>query len=391
MSPTSRLLVASDVRVLRGPDGVAYATHPAGEYDAFAPLRGLRRRVTVISRDAASDRASRSGQRSSGAMTGPGVEHVGVPDYDSWGSLVRGLPSTAAVVWRSLGQHDAVWVRVPEPLSLVVGLLARLRGRPVIANVVADPASLVVRGASRSATRLLVLMSRMVLRRSSGVVYVTSQHLQRQYPAPPGVATLVRSNVRLAGVRSEARSAPPAPRLRILTVGTNTGLSKGQDLVLELVRALADRGLDVTADLVGGGDRTDWLETRAAQLGIADRCRIRGHVSDPDELRSAYDEADVFCLPSRSEGLPRAVVEALAVGLPAVGSAAGGIPELLDAAQVVATPTADRLAAAVLALVEEPGAYERASRAALVTADRICLSTRPEVLEQFLDRVLGQT
>jgi glycosyltransferase involved in cell wall biosynthesis len=129
---------------------------------------------------------------------------------------------------------------------------------------------------------------------------------------------------------------------------------------------------------------------RAARLGIAERCRIRGHVADPSEVQAAYDAADIFCLPSRSEGLPRAMVEALAAGLPSVGSAAGGIPELLNSDQIVESPTGGALAECIVALLQEPDSYEQVSRAGLLTAESIRRSTRPDVLEEFLDQVLDQ-
>jgi glycosyltransferase involved in cell wall biosynthesis len=379
------LLVASDVRVVRTPEGGALATHPAGELAAFVPLRDACGPVTVISRDAStSTHRPEAGE----SLTGPGVAHIGVPDYASWFTLLRALPRTLATVWRSVGRHDAVWVRLPEPLSLLVGVVARVRRRPLVVNLVADPSSLVVPGPVRTVRRVLSALVRAILRGAAGVVYVTEE-LRRRYPSPTGVPTLVRSNVLLGTVAPSSRSHPPCGRVRLIVVGTNSRLSKGQDLVLDAVRTLVDRGIDATADLVGGGDRTQWLGRRATELGIGERCRVRGHVADTSVVQAAYDAADVFCLPSRSEGLPRAMIEAMATGLPSVGSAAGGIPALLPPEQVVAAPTGAALADAVLRLLEDPGAYERASVAALTAAEDVRRSTRPEVLGDFLSTVLA--
>jgi glycosyltransferase involved in cell wall biosynthesis len=386
VSVGSRLLIASDVRVVRTPSGGAMATHPAGELAAFLPLRDACGPVTVISRDAS---GSPDRPEAGGPLTGQGVTHVGVPDYVSWRTLLRALPRTLVTVWRSVGRHDAVWVRLPEPLSVLVGLMARVRRRRLVVNLVADPSSLVLPGSARPVRPVLSFLVRTIVRKAAGVVYVTGGELQRRYPPALDVPTLLRSNVLLTSVATSPRDRPPSGRVRLVTVGTNSRLSKGQDLVLDAVRELADRGVDVSADLVGGGDRTQWLGRRAAELGIAERCRVRGHVADLSDVQTAYAAADVFCLPSRSEGLPRAMIEAMATGLPCVGSDAGGIPALLPPAQVVVGPNGSNLADAVLRLLQEPGVYERASTEALRTAEEVRRSTRPELLRDFLSTVLA--
>lgn len=379
-----RFLVASDVRVVwRG--SAAFATHPAGEYAAFVPLRETCREVWVISRD-----ATRNAQEHSvGALlTGEGVSHIGVPDFSSWRGMLHALPRTAWIAWKAVGASDAVFVRLPEPLSLLVALVALVRGTPLIANLVADPTSLVLTGPSKFIKVLLVTLTSAVVNRADGVIYVTRTQLQRAFPSKPSVPTLARSNVRLSSVGDAPRSFPGDGQIALLTVGTNSRLSKGQDLTLEAVPLLLDKGLDPTLVLVGGGDRTAWLERRAIELGVADRCTVRGHVSDRAEVERAYDEADVFCLPSRSEGLPRALIEAMARGLPSVGSRAGGIPELLPESQLLTELSAEVLADAIHRLVTEPATYRAASAAALAMAREIDHSTSTPILRTFLQEAL---
>lgn len=379
-----RFLVASDVRVVRrGSD--AFATHPAGEYEAFLPLRETCKDVRVISRDATSSSEEHS---VGGPLTGEGVTHVGVPDFSSWTGMLQGLPRTAGTVWNAVGAADAVFVRLPEPLSVLVALVALARRKPVIANLVADPASLVLTGPSRMIQVVLVRLTSAIVKRAHGVIYVTRSQLQRSFPAKPSVPTLARSNVRLSFVADAPRAVPANGRIGLLTVGTTSRLSKGQDVLLEAIPILVSRGLDPTLVLVGGGDRTAWLEQRAAELGIADRCSVRGHISDRAEVQDAYDHADVFCLPSRSEGLPRALIEAMAHGLPAVGSRAGGIPELLPEPQLLDELTPEVLADAIHRLVADPAAYKAASAAALALAKDIDRSTSTPILRTFLQEAL---
>src|SRR5439155_26719861 len=88
-------------------------------------------------------------------------------------------------------------------------------------------------------------------------------------------------------------------------------------------------GLDVTLDIVGDGRFRPELDRLAAELGIREQVCFRGQLPAGEPVRARLDAADLFVLPSRSEGLPRAMVEAMARALPCIGSNVGGILELL--------------------------------------------------------------
>jgi len=102
---------------------------------------------------------------------------------------------------------------------------------------------------------------------------------------------------------------------------------KGIDV---LVRAVAQLQSDIrnsaTFTVVGGGPLEDELRQLAKELGVSEQIRFIGWCDDiPARLRSH----DLFILPSRSEGQPIALLEALAAGLPCIASAVSGIPEAL--------------------------------------------------------------
>jgi glycosyltransferase involved in cell wall biosynthesis len=99
-----------------------------------------------------------------------------------------------------------------------------------------------------------------------------------------------------------------------------------------LLRALV--GLDAHADLVGDGPERVRLEAEVARLGIADRVRFHGNLPETS-VAAVLAEADAFVLPSviapdgDMEGIPVALMEALAAGLPAVATRQSGVPELI--------------------------------------------------------------
>lgn len=77
----------------------------------------------------------------------------------------------------------------------------------------------------------------------------------------------------------------------------------------------------------------------AGRLGVADRVTFVGTVPAGAAVRAHLDAADLVVVPSRTEGLPRALIEAMARGLPAVGTTVGGIPELLADVDLVPPTT----------------------------------------------------
>jgi glycosyltransferase involved in cell wall biosynthesis len=131
---------------------------------------------------------------------------------------------------------------------------------------------------------------------------------------------------------------------RVVTVGSLAQLYKGTDILIEAIARCVATGLDVTAVVVGDGGYRPKLEALAERLGVASRISFAGQVTAGKAVRDILDTADLFVLPSRTEGLPRALIEAMARGLPCIGSAVGGIPELLDASEL--TPVGDAVALA---------------------------------------------
>jgi glycosyltransferase involved in cell wall biosynthesis len=97
-----------------------------------------------------------------------------------------------------------------------------------------------------------------------------------------------------------------------------------------LLQAFAKLPLEIrdtsTLEFVGGGPCRLELEEQARELGIGDRVNFAGQPSH-EELVRHLQEADLFCLPTLSEGMPVAVIEAMACGLPVVASKVDGIPE----------------------------------------------------------------
>jgi glycosyltransferase involved in cell wall biosynthesis len=138
----------------------------------------------------------------------------------------------------------------------------------------------------------------------------------------------------------------------LITVGSLRP-EKGYDELLEAFSRLTARR-QLRLRLVGDGPHRAALERRARDLGIAGRVAFLGHREDVPDLLGT---GDVFVCPSRSEAFPNAVLEAMAVGLPVIASAVGGLLDLIsDGHNGLLVPPRDAgaLATAIDRLVAQP-------------------------------------
>ncbi|KYG06787.1 glycosyltransferase [Sorangium cellulosum] len=139
---------------------------------------------------------------------------------------------------------------------------------------------------------------------------------------------------------------------------------KAHDVLLRALARLRDRGVAVTVLIVGDGDERDRIHGLARELGIHGKeARFLGFRKDVPDLLLA---ADFFVLPSRDEGLPLAVLEAMARSLPVVVTPVGGVPEVVRSeghGLLVAVDDPDALAAAIERLARDPALRRRLGEA----------------------------
>lgn len=196
---------------------------------------------------------------------------------------------------------------------------------------------------------------------------------------------VVHCGIRPADYAFLPRSVPATGPVRALCVASLQEY-KGHRVLFEALAEGGERLARLELDLVGGGPQRPELGHLAEEVGIAGRVRFHGSLPE-DEVRALLERADLFVLPSvvaadgLMEGLPVALMEALACGLPVVSTRLSGIPELVRHEQT-----------GLLAEPGDPASLARALERVLSARDPVAPAAGRALVEaEFdVDRTAGQ-
>ncbi len=320
-----------------------------------------------------------------------------LPEFLLFRELLRSRQSYDVIHLRQLGA-------LARPAALVArftrkSLLVRLgagdpgsgapAGRHAVAHLLAgplDPSLPFLRVSARNwavgdiatvrRTQWLAGVTLWLLKRPGVMLLPTSTRMRAyllRHGFPASHVVVLPNGVDVATYRSAAHVISMRTEMSSLTVLCVSRLrfEKGLDVLLQAWPAVRAAEPRARLQLVGGGDLRAQLEQLARALGIEDSVHFVDHVSD---VRPFLAAADIFALPSRWEGMPNALMEAMACGLPCVATRVSGSEDLIRDGEsgLLVPPNAPvTLAAALISLLRDP---ER--RRDLGTAARECITTR---------------
>ena len=332
MEDTKRLgeiLFAHDYPFLHAPDGAVYSDRgdwPWQHYLEFAE------RVTVASR-ADTVEGARPGLTD---VSRPEVTYEAIPSLSGPWARYSNRPRARRRLRGLIDRVDAVVTRLPSELGTLTAELAERAGKPYAVELVTctwDALWNYGTWQGKVYAPISWWKTRTVVRRAPFVLYVTQQFLQRRYPTRG--RSVGCSDVELPALdrtvlesRLERISAGNGP-LRIGTIAALTVRFKGIQTALEALGRIRESLPPFELHVLGAGDPAPWRRL-AAEHGVEARTHFDGTLPPGQPVREWLDGLDLYIQPSFQEGLPRGLVEALSRACPALGSTAGGIPELLD-------------------------------------------------------------
>jgi phosphatidyl-myo-inositol dimannoside synthase len=351
-----RVLLTSEAKFERTADGTIWASTPNGcsmwsqHLEVFSAVLILARVADVR-------------EPSSGCVqaSGDGISFCPLPPYSGFGGLLRNGQSVHAVVSRAVRACPAIIVRSPSPVAYLAARLAHFKRHPFGAQIVGDPDQVFSAGAFRHPLRIplrhaAAAAQRQVARDAAVVMFVTRNVLQRKYP--PSGRVFSASDAALddsAFIREQPLRRREDGTVTLITIASLDQPYKGIAVLLDAVSELRRSGRQVTLLVAGGGALLGELQAKAQSLGISSHVEFLGQL-DRVGVQRALDRADLFVLPSLTEGLPRALLEAMARGLAAVATNVGGIPELLPVECLVPARNAVALARRLREVMATPAA-----------------------------------
>lgn len=267
------------------------------------------------------------------------IKVVSVPNFKSPKLYLKNKPTAEKIIEQQIRENDYVVLRSQSSIAqAAIKYIKKYKKPYIVESVGCSWDSYWNHGIlGKVVAPYMYLKTRSIIGQASYVYYVTTEFLQKRYPTKG--KTVSCSNVVLEAGNDDvlktrlARLASFDPK-RELVIGTAAALDtryKGQEYVIQAIRPLVTEGYNVRYRLAGGftgQNNNTFLYDVAAKYNVLDRVEFVGSLSS-DQMSSFYDSLDLYIQPSKQEGLPRAVIEAMSRGCPVIGTSIAGIPELI--------------------------------------------------------------
>lgn len=256
-------------------------------------------------------------------------------------------------------KNRAYICRVPGIIGNLLIKELRKKNIPYAVEVVGDPWDVFAPGVLKHPLsfifRLLFYFNlKKVVANSKCSLFVTKFTLQKRYPPKNSSFTTYVSDV---NINSNDIYLPKLfdsqKEIKIISIGSLEQLYKSPDLAIYTIKELRSMGVNCSLIWLGDGKYKEKMQYLAKSLSIDKYITFKGNVSR-DELFNNLRSSDIYLHISKTEGLPRSLIEAMASGLPCIASPVGGIPELLDKQVLIQSKKPKDIANKLLLFINEP-------------------------------------
>ncbi len=264
-----------------------------------------------------------------------------LPDYSGIIDFTLKIPLIFIRLYKIYNRKNIpVILRVPGLTTYIVALFFLVMNKRYCLEVVTDPSGEVknkikLKFIGKLLDNLGVKFLKIITSRAHAVSCVTSSYLQRKYPSNAKIKSHYSSielpdsdgfNDYLTRLDIQANCIEN-PTLGF--IGRLSSNYKGLDILINSIKRFNDRGFYPICKIIGGGSMLDDFKSLVKEYKVEDSFEFLGEIKDKLSVFSHLKSVDVFVLPSRREGLPRCVIEAMSLGIPCVSSRVGGVEELL--------------------------------------------------------------
>lgn len=292
---------------------------------------------------------------------GSDVIFVRIRDYLGFWALLKNFFGVLSDTYRATRSNDCYLFRMGH-ISIFCSIWLSLKRHPYAFEVVghAGESTTMVRNVQIfGLARLIAFIGHGFTKwqaKKACCCSYTSRYLQSLYPSSFPNREWVFSSVKLDNnvfCKFYTKQRFEKKPLRIISVG-RLEPEKGHSVLLDALAILKRQNCEFTARIFGPGKELERLKSKAIALNLQDIVNISGPVQWGNDLFEELDNSEIFVLPSLTEGMPRALIEAMARSLPAIGTNAGGIKELLGWDNMVQPGDVEALANKMKQCISDP-------------------------------------
>lgn len=264
------------------------------------------------------------------------------------------------IIIKQFKTSQALIVRLPSFLGVFVLIVNLFFRKKYFIEFVGDPKEALI--TSKNKVGLLfkcfiyifAALNRFFVKKADGVIYVTQYDLQQRYPTKKlqAYASNVEVNIKPLDLGLNKYALKDEENIKIGLIGSFNNEYKGIDTALKSIHLLKKQDCIVQLHILGSGKLKNRYLRMAKELEIAGQVYFDGSLSGGDAVLNWLKDLDLYIQPSRTEGLPRALIEAMSTGLPCIATNVGGIPELLHEDDLVDKDSPITLAEKIFKAVE---------------------------------------
>lgn len=285
-------------------------------------------------------------------VNGPNVDFYPLPYYIGIKEFLLTLPKLSQSMFLAAKKYDYFLLRTGNCTNLLFPMLLLLR-KPFLREYPGNIKEGIIGFAGNSFSinllaNLLHSTAKFQAKFSKANSFVSRYCCELYGSDKPG---FIFSSFKSSEVQVRKTNYDIKNKVNIISVGRLEG-EKGHINLLKAVQKLSN----VQLHLIGNGGQKDALEDYANKHNI--NVKFYGAITDRDYLFNILCHSDIFIIPSLTEGMPRALLEAMTIGLPCIGSNVGGIPEVLDSNSLYNPQDVEQLKDKILVLIDNKNERE---------------------------------
>lgn len=274
-------------------------------------------------------------------VSGENVKFIPLKDFYGVKGTLLNICNLKKTINKSVKSKDinCIILRVPSIISICSYSSVKKANKPFAIEMVMSAEKMFVSNKFIYSliNNVLVRYVKTMCLEADGVSYVTDHILQEAYPCKylknqvgftSSYSSIDLFNEDFHEQKWELENRPLV--INICHTGYMDDDRKGQKILIDAVKILVDNKIKVHLTLIGDGIKRTSLENLVRDLCLEDNVKFTGAIKSKKEILNILKESHLFVMPTMSEGLPRSIIEAMAVSLPCIASDVDGIPELLD-------------------------------------------------------------